>query len=56
MTQWSERKGEDLRYLLPNEEEIAVGIKEQVREQVRELAHMQAGLTDPQMISLKRTS
>ena len=46
-TQWSQMKGEDLPYLLP----IAVGIKLQVWEQVRKLAHA----SDPQLLSLKRT-
>jgi hypothetical protein len=55
MTEWSQMKGEELQYLLPKEEEIAVGIKlqvwEQVMEQVRNLAHA----SDPQLLSLKRT-
>ena len=34
MTQWSQRKGEELKYLLPKEEEIAVGVKEHLREHV----------------------
>jgi 16S rRNA U516 pseudouridylate synthase RsuA-like enzyme len=50
MTYWSQRKGEDLHYLLPKEEEIVVEIKSQVREQVRKLAHA----LDPQLLSLKR--
>ena len=51
LSQWSQRKFEDLQYLLPNEEEIAVGIKLQVWEQVRKLAHA----SDSQLLSLKRT-
>jgi hypothetical protein len=39
MTQWSQRKREDLTYLLP----IAVGINLQVWEQVRKLAHARIG-------------
>ena len=51
MSQWSQRKVEDLQYLIPNEEEIAVGIQLHMWEQVRKLAHA----SDPQLISLKRT-
>ena len=28
MTQWSQRNGEELKYLRPKEEEIAVGVKD----------------------------
>jgi hypothetical protein len=55
MTQWSQRKGKDLHCILPKEEEIAVGIKlqvwEQVRDQVRKLAHA----PDAQLLLIKRT-
>ena len=53
MTQWSQRKGADLQYLLPKGEKIAVGIKEQVLEQVRDDALRQAG--QDLLLSLKRT-
>ena len=52
VTQWSQRKGEELKYLLPKGEEIAVGVKEKLREHVREHALLQAG-PDPQLLSLK---
>jgi hypothetical protein len=32
MTQWSQRKGTELQYLLPKEEDIAMGVKGQLRE------------------------
>ena len=55
MTQWSQRKGGDKQYILPKEQKIAVGMKlqvwEQVREQVRKLAHA----SDPQLLSLNRS-
>ncbi len=53
MTQWRQRKGEELKYLAPKEEEIVVGVKyklmEQTREQVREHALLQSG-SDPQLL------
>jgi hypothetical protein len=45
---------DNFEYLLPKGEHITVGIQKQIREQVREYAHLQAG-PDPQLPSLKRT-
>ena len=54
LTQRSHRKGEQLQYILPKEEKVAVGVKEKVRKQVRE--QVQSDMPQLlQLLPLKRT-